>query len=78
MGRMAASRSTRSPPLGTKFYAIADEKGAVAAARKTAEADPKNADLLLKLAQAEASVWQEREAVEACTRALALAPIAPT
>jgi len=74
---MAASRSTQSPPLGTKF-SIADEKGAVAAARKTAEADPKNADLLLKLAQAEASVWQEREAVEACTRALALAPIAPT
>lgn len=61
-------------PLGTKFFSIADEKGAVAAARKAAEADPKNADLLLKLAQAEASVWQEREAVEACTRGLALAP----
>jgi tetratricopeptide (TPR) repeat protein len=60
-------------PLGTKFYSLADGKGVVAAARKAAAAEPGNADLLLKLAQAEASVWQEREAVEACTRALALA-----
>jgi tetratricopeptide (TPR) repeat protein len=61
-------------PLGTKFYSIADEKGVVAAAQKAAAADARNADLLLKLAQAHASVWQEREAVEACTRGLALAP----
>jgi tetratricopeptide (TPR) repeat protein len=61
-------------PLGTKFYSNADEKGVVAAARKEAAADPRNADLLLKLAQAHAAVWQEREAVEACTRGLALDP----
>ena len=61
-------------PLGTKFYSLPDEKGVVAAAREAAAKQPRNADLLLKLAQAEASVWQEREAVDACTRALALAP----
>jgi len=61
-------------PLGTKFYSLPDPKGAVAAARKAAEADPKKADLLLKLAQAQASVWLEREAVETCTRGLALEP----
>ncbi len=61
-------------PLGTKFYSLPDEKGAVAAARKAADADPKNVDLLLKLAQAQASVWLEREAVETCTRGLALDP----
>jgi len=61
-------------PLGTKFYSIADDKGAVADAQKAADADPKNAALLLKLAQAHASVWQDREAAAACTRGLALAP----
>jgi len=61
-------------PLGTKFYSLPDEKGAVAAARKAAEADPKNPDLLLKLAQAQAGGWLEREAVETCTRGLALDP----
>jgi tetratricopeptide (TPR) repeat protein len=61
-------------PLGTKFYSIADPKGSVAAARKASDADPTNADLLLKLAQAQAAVWLEREAVESCTRGLALAP----
>jgi tetratricopeptide (TPR) repeat protein len=61
-------------PLETKFYSIADDKSVVAAAQTAAAADPKNADLFLKLAQAHASVWQEREAVEACTRGLALAP----
>lgn len=77
---MAAAQDGRQPilevtsPLGTKFYSIADEKGGVAAARQAAAGDPKNPDLLLKLAQAHAAVWQDREAVEACTRGLALAP----
>jgi tetratricopeptide (TPR) repeat protein len=61
-------------PLGTKFYSLADEKGVVAAAQKSVAADPKNPELLLKLAQAQASVWQDREAVETCSRALAIAP----
>jgi len=60
--------------LGAKFYSLPDDKGAVAAAQKDLAADPKNAGLLLKLAQAQASVWQDREAVETLTRALAIAP----
>ena len=60
--------------LGTKFYSQPDEKGAVAAAQKAADADPRNSGLLLKLAQAQASVWQERESVATCTRAIENAP----
>ncbi len=73
-GQDAAPILEVTSPLGTKFYSLADDKGVVAAARKAADGDALNADLLLKLAQAQASVWQEREAVEACTRGLALAP----
>ncbi|MGA2596029.1 MAG: prolyl oligopeptidase family serine peptidase [Bryobacteraceae bacterium] len=61
-------------PLGTKYYSLPDEKGVIAAAQKNVDADPKNPALLLKLAQAQASVWQDREAVATCTRALAMAP----
>jgi tetratricopeptide (TPR) repeat protein len=60
--------------LGTKFYSLPDDKGVVAAALKTLAADPGNPDLLLKLAQAQVSVWQDREAVETLSRAIALAP----
>lgn len=61
-------------PLGRKFYSLPDEKGVVAAAGKNLAADPKNPALLLKLAQAQAAVWQDREAVETCRRAIAIAP----
>jgi tetratricopeptide (TPR) repeat protein len=60
--------------LGSKYYSLPDEKGVVAEAQKSLAADPKNADLLLKLAQAQVSVWQDREAVETLTRALAVSP----
>ncbi len=60
--------------LGAKFTSLPDEKGVVAAAQKTFEADPNNPDLLVKLALAQASVWQDREAVATLTNALALAP----
>jgi tetratricopeptide (TPR) repeat protein len=60
--------------LGTKFQSLADEKGAVAAAQKNLAADPKSPDLLLKLAQAQISVWEDREAVETLTGALAISP----
>lgn len=60
--------------LGTKFYSLADEKGAVLAAETKLGGDSKNPDLLLKLAQAQVSVWQDREAVETVTRALAISP----
>jgi Flp pilus assembly protein TadD len=60
--------------LGTKFYSLADEKGAVAAAQKKLAADSKNPELLLKLAQAQISIWQDKEAVETLTHALAISP----
>ena len=60
--------------LGTKFYALPDEKGVVAVAGKSLAADPKNTSLLLKMVRAQVSVWQDREAVATCTRALAIAP----
>ncbi len=60
--------------LGAKFYSLADEKGAVAAARKNLAESPKSADLLRKLAQAQVSVWEDKEAVATLTRALAVAP----
>jgi tetratricopeptide (TPR) repeat protein len=61
--------------LGTKFYSLADEKGAVSAAESKLAADSKNPDLLLKLAQAQVSVWQDKEAVETLTRALAISSL---
>jgi Flp pilus assembly protein TadD len=61
-------------PQGTKFYSLPDEKSTVAAAEKALAADPKNPGLLLKLAQAQIAVWQDREAVATLTRALAVSP----
>jgi tetratricopeptide (TPR) repeat protein len=61
-------------PLGTKFYSLADDKGVVAAAEKALAADPKNPDLILKLALAQSSVREYRESVATCTRGLAIAP----
>lgn len=61
-------------PLGTKFYSLPDEKGVVAAAEKDLAADPRNPALMLKVAQAQAAVWEDREAVETCTKALETAP----
>jgi tetratricopeptide (TPR) repeat protein len=70
----AQPRLELTSPLGTKFYSLPDEKGVVAQAEKALAADPKNPDLLLKLAQAQVSVWQDREAVATLTRALELKP----
>ena len=61
-------------PNGTKFSSLPDEKGTVPAAQKALAADPKNPDLLLKLAQAQIGVWQDREAVATLTRAIELSP----
>lgn len=60
--------------LGTKFHSLADEKGVVPAAQKNLAASAKDPDLLLKLAQAQISVWEDREAIETLTRALAISP----
>jgi tetratricopeptide (TPR) repeat protein len=59
---------------GLKFYSVPDTKGAVAAAKTALAADPKNPELIFKLAQAQISVWQDKEAVETLTHAIALAP----
>ena len=61
-------------PEGTKFNSLPDEKGTVAEAQKALAADPKNPALLLKLAQAQFGVWQDREAVATLTRALVVSP----
>jgi tetratricopeptide (TPR) repeat protein len=75
---MSPAQSTRevqvASPLGAKFFALPDEKGVVAAARKNLETDPKNPELILKLALAQSSIRQYREAVATCTRGLAIAP----
>ena len=60
--------------LGTKFYPMEDTKKVVAEARKNLSADPKNPDLLLKLAQAQISVWENKEAAETLTKAIAISP----
>lgn len=60
--------------LGRKFYSSPDEKGTVAAAEKASAADPKNPDLILKLALAHSGVREYREAIAVCTRGLKIAP----
>jgi tetratricopeptide (TPR) repeat protein len=70
----AQPRLEVSSLLGAKFYSLADGKGVVAEAERNLASDPKNPDLLLKLAQAQVAVWQDREAVATLTRALELKP----
>jgi Flp pilus assembly protein TadD len=60
--------------LSAKFYSMEDTKAVVAAARKNLAADSKDPALLLKLALAQISVWQDKEAVETLTRAIAISP----
>jgi tetratricopeptide (TPR) repeat protein len=60
--------------VGTKFYSLPDPQGTVAAAKKNLAAEPKNPALLLKLAQAQIAVWEDKEAVETLTRAIAISP----
>lgn len=70
----AAGPLELTSPLGKKYYALPDDKGIVTTAEKNLAANPNNVDLLLKLAHAQASVWQYREAVDTCTRALKISP----
>jgi tetratricopeptide (TPR) repeat protein len=75
---LAAPSSAQSPevvsPLGAKFYAQADEKGAVAEAEKKLAADPKNVDLIIELGRAQASVWRYRDAIATYTRGMEIDP----
>jgi tetratricopeptide (TPR) repeat protein len=61
-------------PSGRAFYALPDSQGTVLKAGQDLSADPRNPDLLLKLAQAQAAIWQYREAVATCGRALRISP----
>ncbi len=69
-----AARLEVTSPLGRSFQSQPDDKAVVSAAEQALAADPKNVKLFLKLSQAQASVWQEREAVLTCTRGLAIDP----
>jgi len=57
--------------LGKKLEAQDDPKGVVAAAQKALAADPNNIGLVIKVSQAQASLWQNVEAAATCTKALA-------
>ncbi len=61
-------------PLGREFHSLPDDKGVVAAAKKALAEHPQDVKLILKLSQAHAAVWEEKEAVEVCTRGLAIDP----
>src|SRR5882762_2422029 len=69
-----AARLEITSPLGRSFHSQPDDKAVVSAAEKALAADPKNVKLFLKLSQAQASVWQDKEAAETCTRGLAIEP----
>src|ERR1044072_5231713 len=75
---LAAMAAAQSPevvsPLGAKFYAQADEKGAVAEAEKKLAADPRNVDLIIELGRAQASVWRYRDAIATYTRGMEIDP----
>lgn len=59
--------------LGRKLYALPDNE-ALIAARKNLAADPKNADLVVRLSKAQAARRQYKEAVATTTAGLAFAP----
>lgn len=59
--------------LGRKLYALPDDENVIKA-RKAVMADPKNAQLMLQLSKAQAGRRQYREAVQTCTRGIAIAP----
>lgn len=61
--------------LGRRLESQAtDDKGAIAAAQSAVNSDLGNVSLIVKLSQAQASVWQSKEAAETCTKALAEHP----
>jgi len=61
--------------LGTKFYSLPDPKGVVDQAMLVLGSDTKHpAENMLKLAQAQIAVWEDKEAVETLTRAIAISP----
>jgi tetratricopeptide (TPR) repeat protein len=70
----AAEKLEVTSSLGTKYYSAVDDKHTVADAQKALATDPKNPDLMLKLALAHAAVHEYKESIAVCTRAIAIAP----
>ena len=70
----AQSRFEITSLVGKKLEAQADDKGVVEAARKALAADPDNIGLVIKVSQAQASLWQNVEAAAICTKALEAHP----
>jgi tetratricopeptide (TPR) repeat protein len=56
------------------LYALPDDDGSIAAAKKSLAADPKNPALCLTLSKAEAAKRQYREAVATCSAGLSFDP----
>ena len=73
-GKPAGPHAEITSPLGRSFQSQPDDKAVVSAAETALAEDPKNVKLFLKLSQAQALVWQEKEAVLTCTRGLAIDP----
>src|SRR6266853_5226713 len=73
-GKPASPHPEITSLLGRSFQSQPDDKAVVSAAEKALADDPKNVKLFLKLSQAQASVWQEKEAVLTCARGLAIDP----
>jgi tetratricopeptide (TPR) repeat protein len=61
-------------PLGMKYFAQKDEKGAIAAAEEKLKADPKNIDNIIALGLAQAGIWRYHDAIGTYTRGIKLAP----
>ena len=60
--------------LGVKHYAQGDDKGEIAKARERLAADPKNVELIIALARAQAGVWLYNDAIETYTGGIKVAP----
>ena len=71
---LAQTKFEVTSPLGTKFFSLPDEKGAIAEAQRNLAADPKNPALFLKLALAQSAAREYKESVATCTKGLAVAP----
>ena len=64
-------------PSGKKYFAQKDEKNVIGEAQKKLDADPRNVELMIALADAYASVWDHKAAIAVYDRAFALAPGKP-
>jgi tetratricopeptide (TPR) repeat protein len=73
-GKLVGPHLEITSPLGRTFQSQPDDKAVVATAEEVLAADPTNVKLFLKLSQAQASVWQNKEAALTCTRGLAIEP----